>query len=160
RWHVTGRRRIWVIERLGISKVGCASVLDWSVFDESRRAVNFVKRRLMKTLVIFVSAMLFPVLAYRPHRPSVDQASSADETYEVFSAVMKELFLNKFQVVKGGGADSGLGQLVVIRDRTTLYGTPGSDSVSAWRTGRISIDDETIEDFRRNSSDVSSLEPR
>src|SRR5262249_4876462 len=114
----------------------------------------------MKTLVIFVSAMLFPVLAYRPHRPSVDQASSDDETYEVYSAAIKELYLNKFQGVKGGGADSGQGQIVLIRDRTTLYGTPGSDSVSAWRTGRISIDDETIEDFRRNSSDVTSLEPR
>src|SRR5262249_31178944 len=83
------------------------------------------KQRLLVALAFgFVGAILLPALAYRPHRPSADQASSDDEMYEVYSAAIKELYLNKFQGVKGGGADSGLGQLVLIRDRTTYMGHP------------------------------------
>jgi hypothetical protein len=78
----------------------------------------------------------------------------------VYSAAIKGLSLDKGGRVKNGGPDSGVEQIVVIRDHTTIYGTPGSDTVSAWRTRGISIDDGTIEDFRRKSDEVVSLEPR
>jgi hypothetical protein len=92
--------------------------------------------------------------------PNVDQASSDDEMYEVYSTAIKELFLNKGERVKSSGADSAVEQLVVIRDQTTPYGAPGSDTVSAWRARGIAVDDETINDFRLKNNGTISLEPR
>src|SRR5262249_46763205 len=114
----------------------------------------------MKTLAIFAYAILLPFLTYHPHHPSYDQGSSDDEVYEVYSTAIKELYLNKGEWVKSGSTDSGVEQLVVIRDQTTPYGAPGPDNVSAWRTGGISIDDETIKDFERENKGPISLEPR
>ena len=91
----------------------------------------------------------------RNSSPNVDQATSDAEVYEVYSTAIKETYLNN-----GGVADPGVERLVVIRDQTTPYGTPGSDTVSAWRTSGISIDDETINDFRLKNNGPISLEPR
>ena len=91
----------------------------------------------------------------RNSSPNVDQATSDAEVYEVYSTAIKETYLNN-----RGVADPGVERLVVIRDQTTPYGTPGSDTVSAWRTSGISIDDETINDFRLKNNGPISLEPR
>jgi len=96
----------------------------------------------------------------RAPRPSAGQASSDAEMYEVYSAAIKQLYLGRGEKVKSGAPGAEAEQLVVIRDRTIIYGTPGSDSVAAWRTGGFSVDDETIDDFRLKYDAVVSLEPR
>src|SRR5262249_55176239 len=118
----------------------------------------------MKTLAIFVYAILLPFLTYHPHHPSYDQASSDDEVYEVYSTAIKELYLNKGERVKSGGTDSGVEQLVVIRDRT-LSATgdlaDASQGVSVCRRiSGITVDSEIIQDFDRKSKDSIPLEPR
>jgi|SRR5215469_4236946 len=112
----------------------------------------------MKTLGILAFAILLPALAYHPHRPRVQQASSDDEMYEVYSAAIKELYLNEGEKAEGS---TGMERLVVIRDRTTSprWGTQMFSVKMSLITG-ISIDSETIEDLHRKSKNAIHLEPR
>jgi hypothetical protein len=107
-----------------------------------------------------VPTVLLPVLAYRPHRPSVDQANS-DEMYAVYSAAIKQLFLDK----KAG--PFGKVSLVVIKDHTTQRYFEGTDEeadpakrIAHWVNSGITVDRRTIEDFKRKNEQSISLEPR
>jgi len=98
----------------------------------------------------------------RRPRPSTDQTSSDDEMYEVYSTVIKELYLNAGEMPRTYGAEgagSRVARLVVIRDYTIGGSFDPFESTSAWRTSGIFVDDETIDDFKRKKSDSVSLEP-
>jgi len=112
----------------------------------------------MKTSVTFAFAiLLLPALAYHPHRPSVQQASSDDEMYEVYSAAIKELFLDKPGLPR---------KVVVIEDHTTPY-FEGADEqadpakrIAHWTMSGITVDPRTIDDFKHKNEQSIALEPR
>src|SRR5215472_15283794 len=85
-------------------------------FLRSHRHRGTAERCSMKALVILALAILLPVLAYQPDRPDVAQVSPDDETYEVYSAAIRELYLNEDEKAEGS---TGTERLVVIRDRTS-----------------------------------------
>ncbi|PWT92498.1 MAG: hypothetical protein C5B54_03400 [Acidobacteria bacterium] len=112
----------------------------------------------MKTLVTFAFAILLPALSYHyPHRPSVQQASSDDEMYEVFSAAIKELFLDKPCLP---------GKVLIIEDHTTPYfeGPDGeaepAKRTADWANSGLTVSNRMVEDFKLKNKQSISLQPR
>ena len=79
-----------------------------------------------------VAAILLLALAHRVYRPSVDQVSSDDEVYKVYSAAIKELLL------KRGGAELST-TLVVIKDQTVSYRWEGWNDPTKRTQGWASV---------------------
>jgi len=103
-----------------------------------------------------VAAILLLALAYRVYRPSVDQVSSDDEVYKVYSAAIKELLL------KRGGAELST-TLVVIKDQTVSYRWEGwndpTKRTQGWAKSGIAVNDRTLKDFKRKNEDSVLVEP-
>src|SRR5215471_3385467 len=81
-----------------------------------RDTTLFGRKRGLLLVLAFgcVGAILLVAIAYRLYAPSVDEVSSDDEVYEVYSTAIKELFL------KGGGAELST-TLVVVKDQSVSY---------------------------------------
>ena len=118
--------------------------------------------RLPKRLVVgiafgCVGAILLPVLAYSHHRQTADRVSSDDEGYEVYSAAIKELFLDK---------PGFPGRVLVIEDHTTPYfeGPDGeaepAKRTAGWANMGLTVSNRMVEDFKLKSKQSISLEPR
>jgi len=115
----------------------------------------------MKTLVIFAFAILLPALAYHPHRARVQQASSDDEMYEVYSVAIQDLFLIGRDERK---SDNDLRAIVVISDHTMPYSwekwNDPTQTTHKWAKNGLAIDSRIVEDFKRKCKYSVSLEMR
>src|SRR5215831_10744224 len=102
----------------------------------------------MKALQIFAFAILLPVLAYHPDRPSADQARPDDQMYEIYSATIRELFLKGSDDTKSR-EDLGA-RLVVIKDHTIQYPWQEWDDPTkralTWAKNGIVVGKRTLED--------------
>jgi hypothetical protein len=108
-----------------------------------------------------IGAILLPILAYSHHRPTPDQVSSDAETYDVYSAAIKELFLKGRYETRT--LDGLRVRLVVIGDRTVPYrwqewNDPSKRALD-WAEGRVGVDDSAVEDFKRKCTESVSLKP-
>ncbi|PWT92496.1 MAG: hypothetical protein C5B54_03390 [Acidobacteria bacterium] len=114
----------------------------------------------MKTFLAL--AILLPVLAYHPHRPSVQQASSDDEMYEVYSVAIQDLFLKERDESKNDNALRA--KLVVISDHTIPYSSAKwndpTQTTHKWAKNGLAVDSGIVEDFKRKCKDSVSLEMR
>jgi hypothetical protein len=110
----------------------------------------------------FVGAVLFLALAYRVYRPSVDQVTSDDEVYEVYSAAVQNVFLKEGDGTKS--PDDLPARFVVINNQTVSYPAEvleePSKRAQAWAKRGVAVDHSTVEDFKRKCIESISLEPR
>jgi hypothetical protein len=117
------------------------------------------KRLLAGLAVGFVGAFLFLALAYLLYRPSVDQVSSDDEVYEVYSATLRDLFL-KGRETKG---HDDLGINLVVGDHTSSFQFTEWVTLEKsldWASTGVIVDNRTIVDFAHKCTESIPLEPR
>lgn len=116
----------------------------------------------MKTSVLFAFAILLPVLAYHPPRPSGGEASPDDEMYEVYSAAIRDIFLEWHDGTKS--PDELAARLVVVRDHALAYRWDKTEEPAErtlkWAKSAVAVDKSTVEDFKRKCADSISLEAR
>jgi len=123
-----------------------------------RDTTLFGRKRGLLLVLAFgcVGAILLVAIAYRLYAPSVDEVSSDDEVYEVYSTAIKELFL------KGGGAELST-TLVVVKDQSVSYRWEGwnepTKRTQGWAKSGIAVNDRTLKDFKRKNEDPVLVEP-
>lgn len=115
------------------------------------------KRLLVGLTFGFFAAVLLLALAYRLYRPSVDEVSSDDEMYEVYSATLQDLFL------KGRETNGHLGVNLVVGDRTSSFQFTewvALEKSLDWSSTGVAVDNRTIVDFAHKCTESIPLEPR
>src|SRR5262249_34883449 len=169
-WHVARRRRLSIIKRWVISVIkvrtngshSFASKLQSLDTPLKSSLSDLMMRCSMKTSVLFAFAILLPVLAYHPPRPSGGEASPDDEMYEVYSAAIRDIFLEWHDGTKS--PDELAARLVVVRDHALAYRWDKTEEPAErtlkWAKSAVAVDKSTVEDFKRKCADSISLEAR
>jgi len=115
----------------------------------------------MRTSAMFAFAILLPFVPYQPHHQGVNQTSSDDEMYEVYSAAIRDLFLRSDESTNPDGFRANL---VVIGDHTISYRwddwNDPTKTALKWAKSGVRVGNGTVKDFKRKCKDSIPLETR